>query len=82
MTVYSSNDPLMCLKFSSSLKGVASDWFYSLPPHSLHNFEEMSEVFLTQHASCRKVKRNNHLLIVKMRQGDILKSYIGYFQSQ
>jgi len=40
-------------------------------------------VFLTQYASRREAKRNNHHLItVKMRQSNILKSYIGYFQSQ
>ena len=73
----------MCLTFPFILKGVASDWFYSLPSHSLFNFEEASEVFLTQYASRQKTKRNNcHLLTVKMRQSDNLKSYIGYFQSQ
>jgi len=47
-----------------------------------HNFE-VSKAFLTQHASCRETKRNDHhLLIVKMSQSDSLKSYIGYFQSQ
>jgi len=52
-------------------------------PHSLHNFEEVSEAFLTQYASCREAKRNNnHLLTIKMRQGDNLKYYIKYFQSQ
>ena len=81
MVVYSCNDPLMCLTFPFSLKGVASDWFYSLPTHSLHNFEEVTEAFLTQYVSRREVKKNNYLLTVKMRHGDILKSYIGYFQS-
>jgi len=34
MLVHSCNDPLMCLTFSSNLKGIAFDWFYS------YNFEE------------------------------------------
>jgi len=59
------------------LKGVVSDWLYSLPPHSLHNFEEVTEVFLTQYASRREAKKNNYLLTIKMRQDDSLKSYIG-----
>ena len=50
---------------------------------SLHNFKEINETFLTQYASCREAKKNNHhLLTVKMRQDDNLKSYIGYFQNQ
>jgi len=38
--LYSRNDPVMCLTFSSSLRGATSEWFYSLPSHSLHNFSE------------------------------------------
>ena len=79
MVVFSSNDPLMCLTFPSSLKGMASDWFYSLLPHSLHNFEEVTDMFLTKYASRHETEKNNHhLLIVKMRQGDNIKSYISY----
>ena len=83
MMVYSSNDLLLCLTFLSCLKGVASDWFYTLTHYSLHNFEEVTKVFLTQYVSRRVAKKNNHhFFTVKMRQGDDLKSYISYFQSQ
>jgi len=75
--------PLICLTFSSSLKGVSSDSFYSLLPCLLHSFEERTVVFLTQYASRREAKNNNHHLIsIKMRQGDNLMSYIDYFQNQ
>ena len=67
MVVYSRNGPLLCITFTSSLKGMASDWFYSLSPRSLHNFKEVTETFLTQYASRREAKRNNHhLLSVKI----------------
>ena len=83
MVFYSRNDPLMYLTFSSSLKGVASNWFYSLSGHLLLNFEEITESFLNQYASHREAKKNNHhLLIVKIRPSDSLKSYISYFQNQ
>ena len=83
MAVYSHNIPLICLTFSSILKDVTSDWFHSLPPHSLHNFKKVTGVFLTQYASRQEAKKyNHHLLIIKMRLDDSLKSYIGYFQSQ
>ena len=36
--IYSLNDLIMCLTFPSSLKGIASYWFYYLPPYFLHNF--------------------------------------------
>jgi len=83
MMIYSRNDPVMRLNFPSSLKGATSDWFYSLPSHSLHNFSEVTEAFLIQYASGQEAKRNiYHLLFVKLRKGDSLKSYINLFQSQ
>ena len=83
MVIYSRNDPLLCITFPSSLKGATSDWFNSLPARSLCNFEKVTKVFFTQYASLQEVKKNNHhLLSVKMRQGDSLKFYIGFFQSQ
>ena len=73
----------MCLTFPSSLKGVASEWFYSMSPHFLHNFSEVTEAFLTEDTSRQKAKRNSHhLLSVKIRPGDSLKPYINFFQSQ
>ena len=62
---------------------MTSDWFYFLPSHSLRNFEEVSEAFLTYNVSQWEAKRNNHHIVtVKMRLGDSLKSYISYFQIQ
>jgi len=43
----SPQQPDLCLIFPSSLKDSASDWLYSLPPHSLHNFKDVTEAFLT-----------------------------------
>jgi len=83
IVIYSRNDPLLCLTIPSGLKGVTSDWFYSLSSRSLYNFKEITESFLTQYASYREAKKNNHhLLTVKIKQGDKLKSYIGCFQNQ
>ena len=49
----------------------------------LHKFLEVIKAFLSQYASHQEAKRNSHhLLSVKMRQGDNLKSYINFFQSQ
>ena len=82
MMVYSRNDSLMCVTFPSSLKGTTSDWFYSLLPHSFYNFEEIIEAFLTQYVSLRHAKKNNyHLISVKMRQGDSLKSTLIIFRT-
>ena len=73
IVVHSRNNPLLRVIFSSSLKGLTSDWFYSRSPHSLHNFEEVTKAFLTQYVSHWEAKKNNHhILTVKMRWGDNL----------
>jgi len=83
MVLYFRNDQVMCLTFSSSLKGVISEWFYFLPPLSLHNFSEVTEIFLTQYAFRQEAKRSSHhLFSIKMRLGDSFMSYINFFQNQ
>ena len=73
----------MCLTFPSSLRGATSEWFYSIPPRSLHNFSEITKAFLPQYATRQEAKRSNHhLLSIKMRPEDSIKSYINFFQSQ
>jgi len=82
MVIFSHNDQVMCLTFSVSLKGMASDWFYSLPLHSLHSFAEVTETFLNQYASRQEAKKNSHHFIsVRMRQGDSLKLFINFLQN-
>ena len=63
--------------------GVTLNWLYSLPLWSLQNFEEVSDVFYNYYASRQDFKKNNnHLLILKTKQGGTFKCYISYFQSQ
>ena len=79
----SRNDPAECLTSPSSLKGEAYELFYSLPLRFLHNFLMVTEAFLTQYTSRQEAKySSHHLLSVKIRPGDSLKSYIDFFQSQ
>jgi len=47
MVLYSRNDTIICLTFMANLKDMVSDWFYSLLPHSLYNFKEITETFST-----------------------------------
>jgi len=82
MVIYSCNDPVMCLTFLASLKGMASTGSTRCH-HALHNFAKVTEAFLTQYDSRQEAKKNSHhLLSVRMRQGDSLKSYINFFQNQ
>ena len=77
MVVYSHDELLMSRVFPSSLKRVTSDWFYSLPSHSLRDFEKLKQVFYNQFASSREFKKNiNHLLTVKIKPEENLKHYV------
>ena len=83
MVIHAKHDSTLCQIFPSSLKGIASDWFYSLPPRSVHCFRNLTKLFLAQYSSRQEFEQNNHhLLFIKMRPSDSLKAYIIYFQNQ
>ena len=83
IVVHSYDDFLTCRVFSSSLKGLVLNWFYSLPPRYLRSFEGVSDAFLNQYASQQKFKNNsNYLFMVRMKKRKTLKRYISHFQSQ
>jgi len=83
MIINSHNNLIICLTFLSILKVITSDWFYSLPQRSLHNFEEVTKASLTQYASRWVVnRRDHHILFIMIRQSDNFKSYIDFFQKQ
>ena len=80
MTVYSHDDLFMSRVFPSGLKGITSDWFYSLSSHSLGDFEEVRQAFFNQFASRREFKKNNnHIFTIKMKFEESLKHYVCYF---
>ena len=56
MVIYSRSHSILCRIFLSNLKGVASDWFYSLLQCSIHGFGDLTKLFLTQYSSHQKFK--------------------------
>jgi len=69
MAVHSYDDHLLCRVFSSSLRGVVLDWFYSLQSRSLRTFEEVSNAFFNQYTSWQEFKKNdNYFLTIKMNR--------------
>ena len=50
IVIYAQNGPILCRIFPSSLKGVVSDWFYSLSSRSIHNFKYLTKLFLSQYS--------------------------------
>jgi len=83
MVIHSRSNSILCRIFTSCLKGVASDWFYSLSQRSIHGLRGLTKLFVAQYSSRQEFKQNNHhLFSIKMRHSDSLKTYIGYFQNQ
>ncbi|RDY13677.1 hypothetical protein CR513_01366, partial [Mucuna pruriens] len=50
------NDRLSCKLFPGTLRGVAMQWMYTLPPRSIQTFRDLAGFFLSQFAA-NKVKR-------------------------
>ena len=83
MAIYGHDDPFLYRVFPSSLKGATYHWFYSLPKNSIRSVEDVTDAFYNQFSSLREFQKNrNHLLVVKMKQGESLKNYVSYFQGQ
>ena len=81
--MYSHDDQIMCRVFPSNLKGVASNWFYSLRHNSLNSFDEVSKAFVDQYISQKEVMKNSHhFLPIKMEGGESLKKYLTRFQNE
>ena len=79
--IHSKNVSILCQIFPSSLKGVASDWFYPLPQYSVHIFEDLTKLFLTQYTFRQEFKQSNHhLLSIKMRSSDSFKTTLATFR--
>uniref|UniRef100_A0A2N9H312 Uncharacterized protein n=1 Tax=Fagus sylvatica TaxID=28930 RepID=A0A2N9H312_FAGSY len=76
MALHTSNDPLMCRIFPSSLGEVGLRWFDRLDHRSIRSWQEMSESFTARFiTNTRKPKEIDALLALKMKAGETLKSY-------
>ena len=76
MCLYSQNDGLMCKVFWANLELTAMRWFNGLRKGSIHNFEELIQVFGAQFITCNKVLQLiDALLSMRMGNGETLWSY-------
>ncbi|KAM1980518.1 hypothetical protein ACFX15_037119 [Malus domestica] len=83
MILYQNNDDLMCKIFATTLQGEAQDWFYTLPPQSIRNFDKLSLVFTKEYSSCRSIKKkSDHLFDVKKNPKESLRNYVRRFKTE
>ena len=83
IVLYRNNDALMCKIFANTLQGEALDWFHTLPPWSIQNFDDLSLVFTKEYSSYRSIKKkSNHLFNVKKTSKESLRDYVKKFKAE
>ncbi|WVY89245.1 hypothetical protein V8G54_034759 [Vigna mungo] len=68
MAFYSNSDPVKCRAFSLSLKDEALEWYYTLPPNSVDNFQTVTTLFKRQFSASRR-ERVSAAELVNLKQG-------------
>ena len=80
MSLYTHNDALMCKVFPSSFGPTALRWFNGLRKGSIRSFSELIQEFRVQFVTCSQVPQSvDALLSMKMRVGEILRSYVSWY---
>ena len=83
MTFYANNDALMCKIFATTLQGEAQDWFHTLPPCSIRNFDELSLVFTKEYSSYRSIKKkSDQFFSMKKDPNESLHTYVKRFKGE
>jgi hypothetical protein len=83
MLVYGSTDAIMCRAFPSTLTDPALRWFYTIPPHSISKFSQLTKKFLSHF----KVNKSSPKLpatlnCLKQRIDESFKDYLYRFNQE
>lgn len=81
MSLFTSNDALLCKVFPASLGDEALYWLNSqLPPRSITSFSQLCEAFMSRFVTSDTTeKETNHLLALKQRPDETLRQYASRF---
>ena len=75
--------PMRCKAFAITLKGPALAWFNRLPPSSISSFRELSIAFVSHFIGARTYRKPSyHLLTIKQRSQESLRSYVQRFNAE
>ncbi|XP_038693781.1 uncharacterized protein LOC119991507 [Tripterygium wilfordii] len=74
----------MCKAFGCCrLTGLALQWFINLPNVSINSFAQLTDLFIEQFASSRRLlKALDDLYKIKYRSKESLRAYIGLFLAE
>ena len=77
MALATSDDELLCLAFSSTLKGPAGQWLHSLKPRSVSDFKRLSKQFVSQFIGILdQLQPDTQPLTVRQQKGESLKEFM------
>jgi len=80
VALYMSQDAVFCKAFPTTLKGPALEWFTTLSPYSIDNFNVLSHMFSTHFVgSCPHQTTTISLLGIIQEQGEPLRAFIDCF---
>ena len=83
MALATNSDELLCLAFSGTLKSMATQWFHSLNPRSVHDFGQLSKQFVSQFVGMLdRPQPDTQLLTVRQQKGESLKDFVDRFNQQ
>ena len=73
----------MCCAFPTTLKGPARIWFKKLMPSSVGSFAQLSHLFFNHFIGGKWCGRpTTHLLNVKQKEGETLRSHLTRFNKE
>jgi hypothetical protein len=76
-------DKIMCRAFPTTLKGPVRVWFKKLTPSSVGSFAQLSSLFFNHFIGGQRYGRpTTHLLNVKQKEGETLRSYLTRFNKE
>ncbi|KAL5830177.1 hypothetical protein ACOSQ3_019645 [Xanthoceras sorbifolium] len=73
----------MCKGFGSSLVGPALQWYTNLPNVSINSFAQLTDTFVEQCSSSRKLeKRSEDFYTISQRRDERLRDFVGRFNNE
>ena len=73
----------MCKIFGSSLLGPALQWFTNLPNNSISSFAQLTDTFVEQFTSSKKLEKlSGDLYRIQQHRSEQLRNYVGQFNRE
>ncbi|KAK0571367.1 hypothetical protein LWI29_014734 [Acer saccharum] len=73
----------MCKAIGSNLSGPTLQWYTNLPNNSIDSFVQLTDTFVEQFTSSRKLEKlSDDLYTITQRTGENLRAYVGRFNRE